>query len=205
MPSQEERTQLLPRAAASARDASRNIWEDFQEFINQGKVLDLAVAVILGAAFTSIVSSLVEDVLAPVLGLLISSHPLEEAFWVIRRAKEDSDGCLKHPDWCANPKTIDQAKEVSTVTLNYGRFISSVLGFLLVAATLFLVIQAYTSVLHKRSKFLRWTRKCPFCLTEIYETATKCKACCSSVRPLHRGVEVTAAETQGPPPQDVSS
>ncbi|KAI8907661.1 large-conductance mechanosensitive channel [Powellomyces hirtus] len=195
-----ERAPLLPRAAASARAVSRSTWEDFREFIDRGKVLDLAVAVVLGAAFTSIVSSVVDDLLSPVIGLIMS-HPLDQAFLVLRRANPNSEGCSKHRAWCENPKTIEQAKEVGSVTWNYGHFLQRVIDFFLIAVILFFIIKAYTRLLNKRSKFLKRIKDCPFCLEDIPEKASKCKFCGSNVTPMNRGVELPVpAERPAPSP-----
>ncbi|KAI8819607.1 large-conductance mechanosensitive channel [Fimicolochytrium jonesii] len=185
-----ERRPLLPRAVDTAREVTRSNWDDFKEFINRGRVLDLAIGVVIGAAFSSIVSSVVDDLLSPILGLL-AARPLDQA-------------CEKHRNWCEDPQTVDQAKEVGIVTWNYGHFLQRILYFSTVTIILFLVIKAYTSLLHERSKFLKRLKDCPYCLEEISEKASKCMFCGSSVTVLHRGVPVGAGDGEHAIPQPAS-
>ncbi|TPX62032.1 hypothetical protein SpCBS45565_g07105 [Spizellomyces sp. 'palustris'] len=195
-PSTSDHQPLLPRAAERAREVTRSNWDDFKEFINRGKVVDLAVGIVIGAGFSSIVSSLVDDLLSPVLSLIVGNQ-LENAFVVLKPPDMDSEACKQHEAFCVDPKTPQQAHAVGAITFNYGHFIQRIINFFLIAFILFFLIKAYAQLLHKGSKFLKRYRDCPWCLEEIPEKARKCKYCGSEVAPLNRGVEV--AVDRSPP------
>jgi large conductance mechanosensitive channel len=106
-------------------------FNDFKSFALKGNVVDLAVGVIIGAAFGKIVTSLVDDVIMPPLGLLIGKVDFSELFWV-----------LHSPEGAPEVfKTIDAAKKAGAVTLNYGLFINTILQFLIVAFAIFVIIK----------------------------------------------------------------
>lgn len=112
--------------------------KEFREFIAKGNVIDLAVGIIIGAAFTAIVNSLVKDIINPVLGLF-GSKSLEQYFLVIKQGDQ------------AGPyKDAKAAEDAHAVVLNYGAFLSAVLNFLIVAFVVFLIVKA---VNHVRQKF----------------------------------------------------
>ncbi|KAJ3089777.1 hypothetical protein HK102_005540, partial [Quaeritorhiza haematococci] len=136
---------LIQRTAKKAQ----GILEDFKTFINQGNVVDLAVGLIIGAAFSAIVSSLVDDILGPFIGLLVQGQ-LEEAFVVIKDG--DPDLCAPNPNICKHFKTRAQAKEYGAVTLNYGVFIQATLNFLIVAIVMFFTVRAYTAAFLAKKK-----------------------------------------------------
>jgi large conductance mechanosensitive channel len=106
-------------------------FNDFKSFALKGNVVDLAVGVIIGAAFGKIVTSLVDDIIMPPLGLLIGKVDFSELFWVLH-APESAPEVFK---------TIDAAKKAGAVTLNYGLFINTVLQFLIVAFAIFIIIK----------------------------------------------------------------
>jgi large conductance mechanosensitive channel len=106
--------------------------KEFKEFAMKGNVVDMAVGIIIGAAFATIVSSFVADILMPPIGLLVGNVDFSDLFAVLRRG--------------ANPGpylTLAQAKEAGAVTLNYGAFLSKVLSFLIVAFSVFLVVRLF--------------------------------------------------------------
>ncbi|KND00307.1 large conductance mechanosensitive channel protein [Spizellomyces punctatus DAOM BR117] len=191
-----EHQPLLPRAAEMAREVTRSNWEDFKEFINRGKVVDLAVGIVIGASFSSIVTSLVDDLLSPILSLVVGNQ-LEDAFILLKAPDMNSEACKQHEELCLDPKTPQQAHAVGAITFNYGHFIQRIINFFLIAVILFFLIKAYTKLLHKGSKFLKRYRDCPWCLEEIPEKARKCKYCGSEVVPLNHGVELAIDR---PPP-----
>ncbi|KAJ3186462.1 hypothetical protein HDU85_007281 [Gaertneriomyces sp. JEL0708] len=172
----------LLRVATRAKEITKSNWDDFKEFIDRGKAIDLAVGVIIGAAFSSIVNSLVEDIFSPLLSLA-GQHQLGAQFIILRPPDLSSDLCKKNPEFCVHPKTPKQAHEVGAITFNYGHFIEKILNFFIVAFMLFFVIKAYTKVLHKSSKFLKRKRDCPYCTEEIPAKASRCRYCCKDVVP----------------------
>lgn len=109
--------------------------KDFKAFITKGNVLDMAVGVIIGGAFSKIVSSLVNDVIMPLLGLLVGEVSFAELKWVVKEAVTDADGAV-----------ITEA-----VSINYGQFIQYILDFLLIALCIFVAIR-FVSNLSKRMK-----------------------------------------------------
>ena len=129
--------------------------EEFKAFINRGSVMDMAVGVIIGGAFTSIVTSLVEDILSPIIGLF-------------------------------GGKNFDSLSVniLDEVTLNYGKFITAVVNFLIMAVVVFLIVKAMNTAAAKFSKKeeaveAATTKICPFCKTEIAIDATSCPNCTS--------------------------
>lgn len=127
---------------------------EFKEFISRGNVMDMAVGIIIGGAFTSIVSSLVEDIINPILGIF---------------------GGMDFSDLSI---TL-----VGDATLNYGKFITAVLNFLIMALIVFVLVKAMNGFVAKMKKPAEeaapTTKKCPFCKSEIAIDATRCPHCTS--------------------------
>lgn len=137
--------------------------KEFKEFAIKGNAVDLAVGIIIGAAFTAIVNSLVKDVLLPPIGALFSGVDLQNRFWVIGGGSYD---------------TLAAATEAGAVTLNYGLFLNAVMNFLLVSFVVFLMVKA----LNKLRKPAEVTvRECPYCTREIAVAATRCPECTSDL------------------------
>lgn len=146
------------------------MWKDFKAFIMRGNVLDLAVAVVIGAAFATVVKSLVDDVIMPPLGLLMGGADFTDQFLVLR------DG-VKAP---APYATLADAKAAGAVTMNYGLFINNIIGFLIVALAIFAIVR-----LASRMKILPAPvaneKPCPFCATNIPLVAKRCPNCTSNL------------------------
>ena len=112
--------------------------KEFKEFSLKGNVLDLAIGIIIGAAFTAIVSSLVDDILMPPIGLITGGVDFSQIFVVLKGAGDFN--------------TIDQAKEAGAVTWNVGRFINAVIKFLIVAFAVFLLVKAINTLVRKQEQ-----------------------------------------------------
>ncbi len=110
------------------------IAEDFKKFILRGNVVDMAVGIIVGGAFSTIVKSLVDDVVMPPIGLVLGNVDFEDLFIVLR---EGNQALPPYP-------TVEVAQEAGAVTLNYGIFINNVVSFLIIAAVIFFAIRAMT-------------------------------------------------------------
>lgn len=136
--------------------------KEFKEFALKGNVLDLAVGVVIGAAFATVVKSFTDDILMPPIGLLTGSRDFTNHFVAL-------DG--KHYD------TIAQAKAAGVATMNYGVFVNNVITFVLVAFAVFLVVKWFNALRRKPEPQASNTRDCPQCLSAIPIKATRCKFC----------------------------
>ena len=139
----------------------------FREFIMRGNVLDLAVAVIIGAAFTKVVNSLVEDVIMPPLGLLLGKVDFTNLFIVVK------DGPKGPPPYT----TLADAKAAGAATLNYGLFISTIVTFVIVAFVIYLIVKSVQRMGPKKAEAPAATKECPYCLSKIPLNAKKCAFC----------------------------
>lgn len=140
--------------------------KEFKEFIMRGNVLDLAVAVIIGAAFGRIVSSFVSDIIMPPIGVLTGKVDFSNLFI-------DLSG-TSHP-------TLAAAKAAGAATINYGVFLNTVVDFLIVAFAIFLVIQQANKFKAKPAPVAVTTKDCSFCATAIPLAAKRCPNCTSQL------------------------
>lgn len=147
------------------------MWSDFKAFIMRGNVLDLAVAVVIGAAFGTVVKSLVDDIIMPPIGLVLGHVDFSNMY------------ALLEPGIKAGPPyaSLANAKAAGAVTLNYGVFINNVISFLIVALAIFIVIRAANKV-YRRPVPTATTRPCPYCATDIPLAATRCPHCTSELK-----------------------
>jgi large conductance mechanosensitive channel len=142
------------------------MFKEFREFIMRGNVLDLAVAVIIGAAFGKIVTSLVNDVLMPPLGLVLKNVDFTNLFLDLSGGHHD---------------TLAQAKAAGDATINYGVFLNNIIDFLIVAFAIFLLVRAANKMKHAPVPAPPNTKDCPFCHTSIPLAATRCPNCTSNL------------------------
>ena len=149
---------------------SKSLAGEFREFIMRGNVLDMAIGVIIGGAFQKIISSLVDDIIMPIISLLTGGIDFNNKFVVL-------DG--------GSYATLEAAKEAGAATLNYGTFITVVINFLLMALVIFLLVKFMNSVSNKFAKeeaeAPKTTKICPKCKSEINIDATKCPCCTSDL------------------------
>jgi len=143
------------------------MFKGFREFIMRGNVLDLAVAVIIGAAFGKIVTSLVNDVLMPPLGLVLKNVDFSNLFW-------DLSG--------GNHPTLAAAKAAGDATIAYGVFLNNVIDFLIVAFVIFMVIRQVNRWKKPVPVAAPVTKECPYCFTAIPIKAVRCPNCTSELR-----------------------
>jgi large conductance mechanosensitive channel len=136
--------------------------KEFKEFIARGNVIDLAVAVVIGAAFGRIVTSLVEGVIMPPIGLLIGKADFSNLFI-------DISG--------QNPVSLADAQLKGLPVIAYGRFLNDIITFLIIAWVIFLIVKAVNR-LRAAPPPPPHTKDCPRCLTAIPLAATRCSACC---------------------------
>jgi large conductance mechanosensitive channel len=137
--------------------------KEFRDFIARGNVIDLAVAVVIGAAFGKIITSLVDGIIMPPIGLLLGKVDFAELFY-------DLSG--------AHPATLAEAKAKGLPVLAYGAFVNNIISFLIVAFVVFLVIRQINK---RKQAEAPSTKNCPHCLSAIPLAATRCAGCCGEV------------------------
>lgn len=149
------------------------MFKEFKEFAIRGNVVDMAVGIIVGAAFGAIVSSLVADVIMPPIGLLLGKVDFSNLFVVLRA------GATPGPY-----ETLAGAKQAGAVTLNIGIFINTITSFLIVAFAVFLVIKQINRLKRKAEAPAAEpaTKQCPFCLSTIPLKAIRCPFCTSQLK-----------------------
>src|SRR5215469_8464680 len=147
--------------------------KEFRDFAMRGNVVDMAVGIIIGAAFGAIVKSLVDDVIMPPIGLLLGNVDFSNLFVV-----------LKDGHKLAGPyATLAEAHAAGAVTLNYGLFVNTVISFVIVAFSVFLLIRS----MHRMQQRLETpaaasTKECPYCFSTINIKATRCPSCTSELK-----------------------
>ena len=145
------------------------MFKDFRAFVMKGNVLDLAVAVIIGAAFGVIVSSLVKDVIMPPIGLLLGNV--------------DFSGLYVNLSRTAYP-SLKAAQDAGAPTINYGVFLNALINFLIIAFAIFMVVRLASRLQPKKAEApaAPTTKECPYCITRIAVKATRCPNCTSTVK-----------------------
>jgi large conductance mechanosensitive channel len=146
--------------------------KEFKAFIMRGNVLDLAVGIIIGAAFGTIVKSLVDDVLMPPIGLALGNVDFSNLFVLLK------DGAKAAPPYAS----LADAKAAGAVTINYGQFINNVVTFIIVAFAVFIVVRAANRLRPPEAAEAPNTRDCPYCRMPIPVAATRCPQCTSELR-----------------------
>ncbi len=146
----------------------KNLLGEFKEFAMRGNVLDLAVGIIIGAAFSTVVSSLVNDILMPPLGALLGGINFSDLFINLTGGHYDS---------------LAAAKEAGEATINYGLFINAIINFLIVAFAIFMLVRALNRFLIKPEikPAEPTTKECPYCFSTIAIKATRCPECTSQL------------------------
>ncbi|OPY76909.1 MAG: Large-conductance mechanosensitive channel [Syntrophorhabdus sp. PtaU1.Bin058] len=145
--------------------------KEFKTFVMRGNVVDMAVGIIVGAAFTAIVKSLVDDVIMPPIGLLLGNIDFSNFFVVLREGK------------AAGPyATLAAAKAAGAVTLSYGLFVNTIISFLIVAFSVFLMIKQVNRFRKEPPPVVPDTKECPYCISSIPIKAVKCPHCTSELK-----------------------
>jgi large conductance mechanosensitive channel len=144
--------------------------KEFKEFAMRGSVLDMAVGIIIGAAFGQIVNSFVQDILMPPIGRLLGHVDFSNLFVSLSGTHYD---------------TLAAAKAAGAATLNYGLFLNTVINFLIVAFAVFLLVRQVNRLAQKPAPapVAPATRDCPYCLSAVPAKAMKCAHCTSELRP----------------------
>ncbi len=167
----------LPPVLAEHEKELRGFFREFREFAVRGNVVDMAVGIIIGAAFTSVVQSLVNDVLMPPIGMLVGDSDFKNLFVTLRRGNPPGP----YP-------SVEAAKAAGAVTINLGVFANAVLSFVLVAFATFLLVRMVNRMRrHEAAPPPPSTHKCPFCATDIPLLATRCPHCTSELAAAKAG------------------
>jgi large conductance mechanosensitive channel len=146
--------------------------KEFKEFAVRGNVVDMAVGIIIGAAFGTIVKSLVADVIMPPIGLLLGNVDFTNLFMVIKAGTQ------------AGPYvTLEAANQAGAITINYGVFINTIISFLIVALAVFLLIRNINRMKRKEEAPAPepTTKDCPYCFSSISIKAVRCPNCTSEL------------------------
>ena len=144
------------------------MWKEFKEFAVKGNVIDLAVGVVIGTAFGKIVTSLVNDIIMPVISIFTAGLDFENWFISLDGSKY---------------ATLADAKEAGAATLNYGAFIGNVIDFLIIAFSIFIVVRQINRLTRKKeAPAPKKTKECNFCRSEIHIEATRCPNCTSDLK-----------------------
>ena len=147
------------------------MFKEFKEFAMRGNVVDMADGIIIGAAFGTIIKSLVDDVLMPPIGMLLGNVDFSNLFAVIKAGKT------------AGPYlTLAEAKAAGAVTMNIGLFINTIISFLIVAFSVFLVIKPINAMKKKEEAAPVTTKDCPYCFSSISIQATRCPQCTAELK-----------------------
>lgn len=147
--------------------------KEFKDFAVRGSVVDMAVGIIIGAAFGTVVKSFVDDILMPPLGMLLGNVDFQNILLVLRQGSP------------AGPyDTLAAAKQAGAVTLNLGVFVNAVVSFVIVAFAVFLMVRSLNKLKRKEEEPAPapTTRDCPFCMSAIPLQATRCPFCTSEVK-----------------------
>ena len=141
--------------------------KEFKEFVMKGNVIDLAVAVIIGAAFGKIVTSFTNDIIMPPIGLLLGNVNFTDLFWAL-------DG--------NQYASLAVAQAAGAPTINYGVFINTIIDFIIVAFVIFLIVRQMNRMKRSPAPTAPTTKECPYCYTQIPIPATRCPNCTSDLK-----------------------
>lgn len=157
-------------------------FEEFKAFALRGNVVDLAVGFTVGAAFSTIAKSFVDDIIMPPVGLLLGQSEFSDMYWLLKAGTEET------PPYA----TLADAQAAGAVTINYGVFINNILAFLIVALVMFFLIRALNRLENTIEEELGYddkkveptTKKCPYCISTIPRRASRCPNCTSQLDPI---------------------
>ena len=148
------------------------MFKEFKEFAMRGNVVDMAVGIVIGAAFGTIVNSIVADIIMPPVGLLLGNVDFANLFAVLREGK------------VAGPYgSLATAKAAGAVTINYGVFINTIISFLVIAFSVFMLVRTINRLKKQQEAApAPATKECPFCLSVIPIKAVRCGHCTSEIK-----------------------
>jgi large conductance mechanosensitive channel len=153
-------------------NAGTSFWREFKAFIARGNIIDLGVGIVIGSAFSKVVSSFVNDLLTPPIGLFLGDYNLENTFWVVKQGEKGGPY-----------RTIGEAAADGAVTINGGRFAAAVIDFLVISFVLFWIVRLAMSLRRKDKEDAEAdappVRQCKECFEQVHPQARRCKYCTS--------------------------
>ncbi len=147
------------------------MFKEFKEFAMRGNVVDMAVGIIIGAAFGTVVKSLVGDIIMPPIGLLLGNVDFANLF-ILMKTGNPSGPYL----------SLAEAQKAGAVTINYGTFFNTIISFIVVAFAVFLLIRSLNRLQRPEKAPETTTKECPYCLSTIPMQATRCAHCTSELK-----------------------
>jgi large conductance mechanosensitive channel len=150
------------------------MFKEFKEFAMRGNMVDMAVGIIMGAAFGAIIKSLVDDIIMPPVGLVLGNVDFSNLFMVLKEGTQ------------AGPyASTTEARKIGAVTFNYGVFINVIISFLIIAFSAFVLIKSVNRLKREEAAApsVPTTRECPFCFSQVPLKATRCAFCTSDLKP----------------------
>ncbi|KAL1916507.1 uncharacterized protein VTP21DRAFT_5698 [Calcarisporiella thermophila] len=150
-------------------NTARGFWSDYRKFIDRGNVIDLAVGVVVGTAFTNIVNSIVNDLFTPILGL-VTRRNFEELFATNTKEKYN---------------TRAEALANGAVVIPYGRFLQVVINFIIVSVIVFFFVKAIEVLRRKPKPEVPEDKDCPYCMKTIHKLALRCEHCTTWISEQH--------------------
>jgi large conductance mechanosensitive channel len=154
----------------------RGFANEFKQFILRGNVLDLAIGIIIGVAFNSVVQSLVNDIIMPPIGRILNNVDFANLYINLSGGHYAS---------------LEEAKAAGAATINYGAFINTVINFLIIAFVVFLIVKQFNRLVRRKEKEeappAPTTKECPYCLSTIPIKATRCAHCTSQLEEVASG------------------
>ena len=146
--------------------------KEFKEFAVKGNMIDMAVGIIIGAAFSGVVNSLVKDIIMPPFNLVMSHINFSNLFVTL---KDGASVAGPYP-------SVDAANQAGAIILNVGAFLNTMVSFLIVAVAVFILIKGINSLKKAPAPAPVNTKKCPYCKTDIHKDATRCPNCTSEIK-----------------------
>lgn len=152
------------------------MFREFRNFIIRGNIIDMLVGIIIGSAFTSIVNSLVSDIILPIIGVLLTDVDFSDLFIVLKKGITDN----------SNYTTVEMAKNDGAIVVSIGLFLNSIISFFITSVSVFILLKTVSKlkdrfIKDKKEEEQKDIKVCPYCFTNIKINAIKCPNCTSSL------------------------
>ncbi|MGL6071089.1 large-conductance mechanosensitive channel protein MscL [Craterilacuibacter sp.] len=148
-----------------------SILKEFRDFAVRGNVLDLAIAVVIGGAFGTIVKSMVDDIIMPPIGMLLGNVDFSNLFLVLKEGSKQAAPYI----------SVAAAKDAGAITLNFGLFINAMVSFTIIAFAIFMLVKVINRLKREEVPAEATTQDCPYCLSSIPLKASRCPHCTSQL------------------------